>query len=394
MKKRAGAFVVICAAIVAACQVIAGIERVEKVSESAEASASSSSSGTVQKPNDPCQHVLAPKIPTASDPGADIAPFYIATQSLSLTKPASNGISGIDLDGTCTCDKRFGTVFDGGPSCNPPPGGAITCDIDGGIDNEGLQLFSQLFGAVAAATGVNYEQSLNDDITSGKRTIMLYVKGWNGQKNDIDVQTALFISNGTPPPNDGSGASHTKPTFDGSDTWTYPSSLHDVNGSIVPTTTQPGYVSNGKLVVQNNLTVTIIFGTAGLDFGDAVVLGDLTMDPAKQLASFVGVIGGRIKQTDLLGAAGQIKASGNNYVCNDNGGLEYGLVKSGICPTADIGSTQETDFKNATCDSISATLAVAGVEAKVGGDTFVDPVSTGPNPCAPGQPGAPAYTCN
>lgn len=395
MKKTAGAFILIFAAILAACQVIAGIERVDKVTEPSGASStssSSSSSGGI-KANDPCQHVLAPKIPAQSDPGADVPPFYVATQTLSLTAAAANGISGVDLDGTCTCDKRAGVSFDGGPSCNPPSGGQVICDPDGGIDNEGQTLFAQLFAAVEAATKIDYQQSLNDDIASGHRTIMLFVQGWNGQKNDIDVQTSLFISNGTLPPDDGSGNPNTTPNFDGNDVWSYPSSLHPVNGAIVPGTTQPGYIADGKLVVQNNLTVTIIFGTAGLPFGDAVVLGDLTMDPTSKLAKFVGIIGGRIKQTDLLGAAGQIRASNSNYVCNDNGGIEYTLVKQGICPTADIGSTQETDFKNATCDSISATLAISGIQAKVGGTTFLDPVDNGPNPCAPGQPGAPSYTC-
>lgn len=396
MRVRLGAFVVIAiGAAVAACQVIAGIERVDKVSQPLDgATSTSSSSGAVQNPNDPCQHVLPPPRPAKDDPGStgDVS-FYVATKTLSLTKPALNGISGIDLDGACTCDTRKGAAFDGGSSCGIRSGSPGVCDGDGGIDNQGLSLFSTIFADVQLATHIDYEQSLNDDITAGKRTLMLYIRDWNGLKNDTDVSTTLFISDGTLD-SQGTGTPPT-PKFDGTDVWTYPdnSTIASVNGKLSPQATQPGYVANGRLVVQNNVAVTIVFGTAGLVFGDSVVFGDLGKDPSTGLQTFTGIIGGRIKQSDLLGAAGQIRASNDDYVCNAKGSVApYPIVQSLICPAADIMGTRGNDFTNQTCDSISATLAIQSIEATIGGTAT--PTDQAPNPCAPGQPNTPDYKCN
>src|SRR6201999_3288911 len=116
-----------------------------------------------------------------NDPGgAGDNQFYLGVRTLTLTAPAANGISGLDLDGVCTCDSDKGTAFDGGPSCTAPANGKETCDLDGGIDNAGLALFSSVFAQVGSATNQNYQDDLNGDIASGKRTIMLYVENWNG----------------------------------------------------------------------------------------------------------------------------------------------------------------------------------------------------------------------
>lgn len=371
----------------AACQIIAGIERVEKVdgveSTSSSGASGSGSSGVVK--NDPCGHVLPPDVPEKSDPGDDLPAFVLAASTLSLTKPASNGIGGFDLDLSCTCDNRSGTNQDGGSSCKPRGTTPVKCDQDGGIDNEARGLFAVL------SPQVDLDESFRKDSTAGKRTIMLYLKGWNGQPNDLEVGAGIFVSNGA------TEQPLTETIESGKTDWTYPSVLRLQNGVIQPAFPVPGgYVKDGRLVVKNAGTVTLLLGSNGLTFNEALLVGDLKRDAATGVVRFIGVVGGRIRDTELLSAAGQLKISGTDPACEFQGGVLYtGIIKPSVCGAVDLAQGQRSDFKDSPCDSISSAIAMEAFSATISGDLPNDiPPETNPNPCAPANQPADFYKCN
>ena len=378
----------------AACQVIAGIERVEKVdgTDTPTTTSSSSSSGGSSSgvsPDDPCKHVLPPEPPKSADQAPDLPPFYVAATGLRLTDDR-----GYDLDLSCTCDPRPGTNQDGGAACVPRAGSApkSECDPDGGVDNRSSGLFKLL-----AAYGENLDDGFQKDAEKGKRTILILIKNWNGQPNDFDVTVGIFVSNGAQPVDEnGKGTPPDPPIESGKSDWSHPSTVTKQAGTFQPTALPNGYVSNGTLVVKNAGTVAIFLGNNGLTFNEALVAGQLKRDPATGITEFNGVVGGRIRASELLAAAGQLKVGGEVPACTYNTPpFTFDVLKSQICLSTDIAEGSRSDFKGLTCDSISSAISLTAYTATVSGDTAVDiPAETNPNPCAPDQVGDPSiYQC-
>lgn len=379
----------------AACQVIAGIERVEKV-DAVEATSSSGSTGTTSgsssgiSKNDPCSHVLPPDVPEKSDEGEDLPPFVLAAKKLQLTEPGSNNLAGFDLDLSCTCDPRPGTNQDGGSSCKPRGTMPVLCDADGGVDNQAMALFAQI------KPYSDLDKSFEDDAAEGKRSVMLYIKNWNGKPNDLEVGLGIFVSNGTNPIVDGKPTKPTDTIESGKTDWSYPSGIASIGGTLQPTFPVPGgYVRDGRLVVKGAGTVTLLLGSNGLTFNEALVVGDLSRD-ANGIVKFVGVVGGRIRDIDLLSAAGQLKVSGKDPACEYLGGTVFSaVIKPSICGAVDLPQGQRSDFKGADCDSISSAIAMESYSATISGTAPNDiPPDTTPNPCSPAAKGADYYKCN
>lgn len=377
----------------AACQVIAGIERVEKSdpiqgSSTSSSSGSSGTTGGIAK-NDPCVHILPPDVPEKADEGDDLPPFVLAAKKLQLTEPGSNNLAGFDLDLSCTCDPRPGTNQDGGSSCKPRGNAPVTCDADGGIDNQALALFAQI------KPYSDLDKSFQDDAAEGKRTIMLFIKNWNGKPNDLEVGLGIFVSNGANPIVDGKPTKLTDAIENGKTDWSYPGDIKTKDGILQPTFPLPGgFVRDGRLVVKGAGTVTLLLGSNGLTFNEALVVGDLTRDTAG-LVKFVGVIGGRIRDTDLLSAAGQLKVSGTDPACEYLGGSVFNaVIKPSICGAVDLPQGQRSDFKGADCDSISSAIAIESYSATISGPAPNDiPPDTTPNPCSPAVKGSDFYKC-
>lgn len=387
MTRKITSFAIVAgAALLAACQVIAGIERVHKVDEETLPENEGGTSGTSGKPaNDPCVHIDPPVVPDKAADPKEIPAFYLATSKLSLVHPAENGIGGYDLDGACTCDPRKGTAFDGGSSCTPRSG-SVKCDPDGGVDNQGASLFATFY----KLSGRDLDESFNSNVLIGASNIMLYISGWNGEANDLDVSVGIFVSqkaaDGKSP-----GANVTGPYFG---QWTYPSTVQPTGG---PNGQGTGYVSNGTLVVRNAGIVKVLFGGAGLTFNDAVVIGALSFDPTTTKAKFAGVVGGRIRDEELLGAAGQIGIGGQKQACDDQ--TIFALVKNSICSSLDIGHALQADFKGAECDSVSSSIAITALETTL--DTSNGPTDAEPSKdegnCTPAKVNArdpTMYKCN
>jgi hypothetical protein len=264
----------------------------------------------------------------------------------------------------------------------------VKCDVDGGVDNEALKLFAQ-FNQYE-----DLDKGFADDAQAGKRTILIYIKNWNGKPNDLEVGAGVFVTFGANPFQNGKPG--TPPPIDqGASDWSYPSDFKVKDGLLQPTSPLPGgYVRDGRLVIKGAGTVTLLLGSTGLTFNEALVVGDLARNPSG-LVKFTGVIGGRIRDTDLLAAAGQLKISGKDPACEYLGGAPFNsLIKPAICGATDLAQGQRSDFKDSECDSISSAIGVEAYSAKISGDAPVDiPPEDGPNPCSPSFKGADYYKC-
>lgn len=370
MKRKITALAIVTgAALLAACQVIAGIERVHKVDEDSLPEEEGGTSGKPSGSPDPCQHAAPPPSPEAGADPTEIPPFFLATAKLSLINPADNGIGGYDLDGACTCDTRKGTAFDGGSSCTPHSG-SVKCDpVDsGGVDNQGASLFNTFY----TLSGRNLDDAYNANVASGiGANILLYISGWNGQPDDLDVSVGIFVSEKVAP--NGAPDQDTTGNFG---TWTYPTSVTPSGG---PSGQGTGYVAKGVLVVRNAGIVKVLFGGAGLTFNDAVIIGDISRDPTTKKGKFVGVVGGRIRDDELLSAAGQVGIGNGMQACQDDG--IFTAVKLSICSSLDIGHSVQADFKGAECDAVSSAVAITSLEASI------DPSGVPVDPKPPNQDG-------
>ena len=386
MTRATRAFATVAAATLAvvACQVVAGIEPVEKVDPPALDRASPDASGDgASAPVDPCQHALPPPEPDKDDDrDTELPPFYLALRTLDVIAKDGDAYRGFDLDGVCTCDKRPGTAANGASSCAPK---LKDCDFDGGIDNRGATLFEQF-----SPTGFSPSDSANEGIAGGRRGLLLYIKGYNGRPNDRQVTVGVMITYGIV---DGSGCGtssgggRSPPGWCGNDLWTYPLEY------VKPTTKEPlfqgnGYVNDGTLVFRSELPITMFFGGTTLTFGSPITAGVLAKN-ASGLWTFDALLSGRIPVTELLGATGNFSAPDNEnaLLCNSP---FFATVKKTLCDAVDINRTSVLDFEEGACDAISTALGFTAEQASVGNE-LTEPQDD--SPCAKANVPPDLYTC-
>ena len=371
------------AGAVVACQVVAGIDRVAKVSPDA------GTDGGIP-PNDPCAHVLAPDPPATDDAkDLELPPFYLAIRTVTLTpKAADQSYLGLDLDSVCTCDRRVGAAHGGQTSCTPK---GEVCDGDGGADNRGASLFQQF--TLTGAPSVN--DSIGNDIAAGNSTLLVWIAGWNGKPNDREIKVGLLVSTGI---TDSSGcgnttsddATHYHPGWCGQDRWNYaPSTTITVGGLVAPLGNGIGYVTNNQLVFRSESAVQVSLGRAEVAFNSPTTLGTLTSDARGFKLS--GMLAGRIEIGQLLGAVGQFKIGGTPKVdlCNDD--KDFAGIKTVLCNAVDIARTSVFDFQNASCDAISSAMQFTAEPATVGSEVAG---ATNESPCSPDlDANKSKYTC-
>jgi hypothetical protein len=366
-----------------ACQVVAGIEHVEKEPAHADSASPDSSDGKSDATVDPCAHVQPPEQPSIDDDrDTELPPFYLALRTINVVAKEGNSYRGFDLDGVCTCDRRPETANGGLSSCKPM---LKDCDLDGGIDNKAASLFEQF-----APTGFSPSDSANKSIVEGRKGLLLYVKGYNGKPNDRQISVGVMVTYGIA---DGSGCGtstgdqFSPPGWCGNDLWTYPVEF------VKPTTKEPvyqgnGYVANGTLVFRSDLPITMFFGSATLTFGSPVTAGSIKKNAAG-IWTFDGILAGRIPATELLAASGTFKDPGNGSagLCNSP---FFATVKKTLCESVDINRTSALDFQAGNCDAISSAMSFTAEQASIGAERTEPPDS---NPCAKDQVDPALYTC-
>ena len=375
-------------ALAAACQWIAGIERLDKPH----------SPDAAPAPEDPCAHAAPPPPPDQDDEATfALDPFVLAVSKIEL----GAGNAGFDLDKVCSCDSRPGAAHDGGPSCR----GTSPCDADGGVD-DALSAVS----ALQLYTSVDVSRGVNAAIASGNTTILLLVAGYNGRANDKDVKVGFVLSDGIA---DGSGCPDAgasaanglfPPAWCGGDIWT-------VQGDTVignkppytPALSTEGYVANHRLVIPGkDQFVRMLIGVTQAQFNAPTFVGTLTplnadltpRDPDAKPASAQdrfykiddGVFAGRISDSSLLTVLGGVvverstNGGTSTYLCTQD--ALYGELKKQVCNARDIAATPALDFDpTAVCSSVSVAFHLTALPALPG--TVLDaPVPT--NPCLPG----------
>src|SRR3954470_21935545 len=170
-----------------ACQVVAGISRVEQTDPPPDSAPEAAPEAG--PPPDPCAHVLPPAMPeTDDDPNTSIDEFYLALRSVTLVAPVGQTI-GFDLDGVCSCDDRAQAARDGGQSCQTPK---KFCDADGGVDNQ-MATFASDFGPLI---DIDKAANVNARIQRGQQTSLIVISKYNGRANDREVAFGLFTSDG------------------------------------------------------------------------------------------------------------------------------------------------------------------------------------------------------
>jgi hypothetical protein len=400
-RRLAAAIAIAFGATVIACQIVAGIERVEKVDPSADAAADAGDSSTP----DPCHHVFAPPMPAVDDAPNDKLPdFYFAMRHVELVQKNGVPLAGFDLDGVCTCDKRPGTAFEGGVSCKPP--GKAACDPDGGIDNQ----VGDYLRTFTSFIDIDDAVRLNAHIDEGVQTAFVVVSNYNGRANDRDVGVGLFTSEGmrarSPCADAGAGSGgYFPPGWCGEDVWTVSSSTVNATGSkFLPKALGSGYVNNYQLVVQIKGTASIPFASYQLAIGAPISSGRLVplderfnpLDTSKTLEPSVvkhwriedSLLGGRVPASGMLAAMGTVNTPGADAaaavppLCKSS---QFPIVKASICDLIDVSSSAALDFSpGVVCDAVSLAVVMRADEAKVG--AIVDAPDAG-NDCYPTEDG-------
>ena len=385
---------------VLACQLVAGIERVDKVGPPPPEAGPDTSVLDSSVP-DPCKHVRPPPPPTVDDaPNDSIAAFYLALREVTLVPKGSAPVFGFDLDKACTCDTRPGTAFDGGASCASTR--AVLCDADGGVDNQ----VASALRDYAAFIDIDNAANINARIARGEQTSIIVITSYNGLANDRDVKFGLFTSEGI---KDGPGCAgsvtdangFSSPGCCGEDNWTASASTVDnPGGNIVPKSVGAGYVTNYEFVVELDSPARVPFGGYRLTLGSPISRGRLVplddklapLDTSKAIVPATikywrvedSVIGGRVPASELLAAMGTVNTPGDSGagpkppLCTSP---LFGTVKQTLCDQIDINSSKLLDFiPSARCDAISIAISLTGGSVRV---TRVEPVTAATNVCYP-----------
>ena len=368
-----------------ACQVVAGIEHVDKVQPpDVDGGAGDGGDAPDTGPTDPCSHALPPPLPESDDDrDTELPPIYLALRTVDTIAKAGDEYRGFDLDGVCTCDERPGSFANGGPSCTPK---LRQCDLDGGVDNKGAALFAKF-----APAGFSPNDALNEGIAGGKRGLLLYIRSYNGKKNDRQVSVGVMISHGIL---DGSGCGtstgqdRSPPGWCGNDLWSYPVAY------VKPTTKEPlfqgnGYVNDGVLVFRSDEETSLFFGGIALAFGSPIMAARIDKNAEGRWALADGLLAGRIPVTELLAATGTLGDPGGGA-----GGLcsspFYAAVKKDLCEAVDVNSSNAFDFKEGACDGVSTALAFTAEQTSVG-EEHTEPDA--PNPCSKDKVSPDLYKC-
>jgi len=405
MKRKIAVVAMVLGVTVIACQVVAGIERVDKTDPVA-VDAGPDAIAVDSSIADPCAHVRPPTKPLVDDAPNDKLPdIYLALHHVDLAPSVTNTTApGYDLDQSCTCDTRPGTAFDGGASCTT--GAKPFCDADGGIDN---QIFN-FARDYAAFIDVDQAANINGRIADGHQTVILVIKEYNGRANDSAVSFGTFSSEGmlegaTCPGSTTDADGYTSPGWCGEDKWTASaSSVDGTTGLFIPKSIGTGYVTNYEFVVELNNPATVPFAGYRLPVGSPISTGhlvplDATLTPVDTSAGPAldrikywrvekAVISGRIPVNDLLAAVGTIVTSGPDGgpakapLCTS---AAFGQVKSALCGQIDINQSKALDFiPNAKCDAISIGIGLTADSVRV--ETVApSPVTT--NVCYPSPDG-------
>ncbi len=325
-----------------------------------------------------CVNTVWPGPPAASDPSSEDVEFVVAMRKIDLGENAPDIESvgptiGYDLDLRCT-------GYGDGSSCLVPSGAMPSSykDGPGGIDNRAAKLFASAKDFSTTIGSDRYTKGAE----SGKWSLLVRVRGYNGTPNDSNVHVAIYPSPGI----HGQACvdSAAVPAWDGSDAWPIESSSLQAgkgfgsDGGIGPcgkgvpnfTFDSPkffdanAYVTDGVLVAnipQSQLVLTS--GTNGtlVKLTAGFITGKIVKDGGGIISLKSGVLTGRWKATDLFAALSHV-VNDAQAICTDN--QIYQVLKYAVCKGRDIAAS--LGGPTTPCDAVSIAIGFEAGPAKLG----------------------------
>jgi hypothetical protein len=380
--------IVLAAAFVTACELLAGIREHEfRLPDEAGVDAGPS-----------CAHVSPPGPPTVAPGFGRSFVFAVDSVDFSGATPANERV-GFDLDGVCTCDPLDRTARDGGSSCVLPAAPLVEagCDLPGGVDNS----FAAVFATLVSFPGADrFPALITQSVTCGRQTLLLVVNGYNGAADDDAVTVAPIFSHGIreeheggtyPDASCGKASAPWPAKWDGNDRWSVPSgAIEPLTGgdAVVIAPVLHGWVRNWQLVIDNRndpsaVPIPFFFGDKAVVSTDAVVVARFVPLDAQGVelagggtaASFRlvdGVLSGRATAASLLSGLGSFRirtgidgGPGDTYVCDDQLKALYSDLKTTACAARDLSFDPNAPADHA-CDSLSIAVQFTARLAAIG----------------------------
>ncbi len=430
--KHALAALLVFGGVLAACQIIAGIEDRDfrVVDRSVEGSVETSVDGG---PPDPCPHRGPPDKPDADDDDKT-GTYVLALKGIDLRSLDDAGSPiGFDIDQVCTCDPRVAETNKGGvAACAPRPNASpgTECDPARGIDNklaEVIGLFTKL--PFPGIDKFDVSGDFNRQIDCGRQTLLIVMRGYNGKKDDAKVKLSFVESYGIfeaqdPNPRQDletcydftdaavldagafqDGGIYFRPKYNGTDKWSYPrSKITKAAGDLLTVTQLDAYVKDytiaidtrnspasttlliaGSSVIASSVALSAKLVPLGPDGTTVLPIDDKTGEvaggqPAAKFRIDRGELGGRIELAELLTAIGlwQVNTgqdpSGRAPLCKTTSPSFVDLALSALCPGSDLMASFDDDFKNKTCNAISFGFGFTASAANVGDEHEPTPV--------------------
>jgi hypothetical protein len=318
-----------------------------------------------------CMPVTYPERVADTDSAVDKT-FVVALRSLDLgeKQTLAEWQRGLDFDRKCTC------TGEEGPSCKPLRAKVTHCDGPEGRDMGSSELFRSL-SLLLASNGFGSEV-YTDAIAQGEWTLLLRVRGYNGEKDDSQVELDWYFGANL-------GAA---PSWSGDDLWPVASdSLNDVQGGGAHDLDSPRYQSRNAYVSDGRL-VASFRDELQLSLGGGESATTITMRAATLLATlgtvpelpdrFVlteGTIAGLWSEEEIFATLGS-----SPLICS-NAQL-YDFAKNAFCGALDIITRNAPPTE--PCNALSLGLGFETYPARLG---RIDVDKGGPpdmTPCAPG----------
>lgn len=338
-----------------------------------------------------CDSKAPPPRPSEPDDGVDVGERVWALRDVVFEQSGEAWRTiGYDLDGRCSQPPDWDI------ECRPPlMTAAPEADGEGGIDNSfGHNLFP-----LVEVTVPGLEETSRMYQMRGVGTILIILRGWNGEDDDSHVEVVAGITvfatpgapGGTEPPDvvqtpDGpqttDGTPLPEPVWDGNDWfWLRSDNFFEGNVNRPFIVDDNAYVTNRTLVLRLPERTDFIF--PGEEVGLLVRLtgavGTVRIsEDESQLEDIT--VAGRWPVLDLLATAEAIG------VCA--GSTEHGILENQLQRTADVRDRAGSGGSGASCNAVSLGLEFeTGIAARFAGLAEGDPV---PDTCA--EAGADAGT--
>jgi hypothetical protein len=346
-------------------------------------------------PEDPCTTTgVKPPPPAGPDdgPGALNVDVVLAMRPSppDAGPPPALSMLGYNLDRTCTCP--------GPETCKPVAGGARACDLDGGRDNAGGDVFENITQVSRGGT-FSLQNLFEAPLYDGTFNILIHITEYNGQPNDSRVKFAMYLSPGTRlvdgadggvdggrdsgadaaldgggPDSGAPSPTHVKPRFAGDDEWQVD------EGSIIGRTdvfvprysTANAYVVDNVFYAQADFPFGLVPGvglpTVVIQLRGSIVSGTLRRDANGVFTVDDGTIAGRLSGHDFLDLAKNlpdpsIDTPPRPLLCQKPQSYEF--IRTFVCSKADI---LDRSGGSATdpCNALSFALPFRAISAKLG----------------------------